>query len=229
MNLGLCSMEWESLYCAVRGKSVLLKQSPCFTSLGEQRWFYRGEDGSHKIRANTSILLGISILRWGFRARTFCPCPPTCCGVNPAVHTDRFSCTFAVVTTAILRLFLLHFCGCSFCAFAVVSSALLRLFLLRFCGCFFCVFCGCSFCTLVVVPSAFSRLSLLQFCGCFFCSFAAVFVGLPSAFLLLFLLHFCGSFFCTSVIVYLLHFCGYSLCDSAVVSSALLRLFLLHF
>ena len=173
MKLGLCSMEWESLYCTVRGKSVLLKQSPCFTSLGEQRWIYRGEDGPHKSRANTSILLGISILRWGFWARTFCPCPPTCCGVNPTVHTDRFSCAFAVVTTALLRLFLLHFCvvpsalcGCPFCAFAVVSSTLLQLFLLHYCG--------CSFCVLAVVSLAVLRLSLLRFCGCPFCASAVI-------------------------------------------------------
>jgi hypothetical protein len=49
-------MEWESHYCAVRGKSVLAKKSVRFTSLGEQRWFYyRGEDEPHKSREEEAV------------------------------------------------------------------------------------------------------------------------------------------------------------------------------
>ena len=123
-----------------------------------------------------------------------------------------------VVPSALLRLFLLRFCGCFFCVSVVVSSvfsavvpsALLWLLLLRFGGCLYCSF--------AVVSSVVSRSFLLCVCGCSFC----VFVVISSALLRL-------SLFGTSAVVSLFHFCGYSLCDSTVVSSVFLWVFLLRF
>ena len=74
-------MEWQSHYYITRGRSVLLMNSQCFALLGEQRRFFRGEDGPHKTRASI-YHLGISTPQGASRVRTFCPYLTTCCGVN---------------------------------------------------------------------------------------------------------------------------------------------------
>ena len=63
-------MEWWSRCCAIWGRSVLTN-SQFLLLLGERRWIFCGEDGTHV--KNAGIKVGISTALKGTRARIFRP------------------------------------------------------------------------------------------------------------------------------------------------------------